>query len=256
MAAIAAAVETSPYPRIGVSLSAWAADGPVTVYRVHADTTRWPVRGTSDVSGAVAFGYDYEAPHAAPVHYEAVSGSTLIQSSDAVIPLTSPYLSVPGLPQLATSVSMIAKPAVGRVRPRTILQPIGRSTAIVLGDNRKAGSFKLGLLTRSIDAAAAITAMLDRSGVLLLRMPGTRYAWQYVDVGNIAEEPVQALLPDAGSAGALWSWDLDCVVTDPPVGGIYGDPTATWQALLDTGKTWGDLVSAGRTWLDLLRGNF
>lgn len=45
-----------------MQLGSWAAaDGPITVKRVHPDTSEWTVRGFTVISGGAAFVYDYEA---------------------------------------------------------------------------------------------------------------------------------------------------------------------------------------------------
>lgn len=257
MAAIATSVETTPNPRVGVSLSAWAADGPVDVYRVHPDTSRWLVRGMSSVSGAVAFGWDYEAPHMVAFHYEALSSSTLIVSPDTTVPVDGAYLSAPGLPTLASPVELVGKPKVVRARPRTVLRPIGRADAVVIGDSRKSGEFGVRLRTRTSADADVLDDILAWP-TLLLRIPGTRYPWQYVDVGDVDDDPSVSYRPvnpaDPYDVGAWSEWDLPCVVTGMPVGGIVGDPTASYQAWRDNppGTTYGD--DRTNTYLQLLQG--
>lgn len=263
MAAITATVVTNP-DRISISLSAWAADGPVAVYRVHADGTRWLVRGgqggttTVTVSGGVAAVFDDEAPHMVPVTYEASSGATLISSSAVTISVDGGYLSVPGLPSFRAAVNLVAKPGARRPRPRTVMRPRGRRNAVIIGDNRKGREFTLSLRTKTFADADHIEDILDQAGTVLLRMPGTRWAWLYVDVGDLSPAPTVHYRPvdgsDANDVGAWEEWTLECIETDPPVGGVYGDPTASWDVLQATGKTWDQLKVAGVTWLDRARG--
>ena len=78
-----------------------------------------------------------------------------------------------------------------------------------------------------------------------------------VQVGALQEAPVTKRIDLSGRGDDEWvRWSLECQVADAPVGGVVGDPTATWQALKDSGKTWGDLLAAGTTWLDLLKGEW
>lgn len=260
MASITVTTETSPYPRFGVALTAWAADGPVDVYRVHADTSRWLVRGVSAVSGGVAFGYDYEAPYSAVVHYEAISGTTSIVSSDVSLALDTAVLSAPGLPAFTMVVTPVSKPRqVTLGRDRTVLQPWGRSSAVVLGDTRKTGVFTIRFRTYGHAESDALANMFNQVDVLLLRLPRTRYPWQYVDVGDVDESPVLDRRAygdpaDATDPGTWSEWDVPCVTTGAPIGGIFGDPTASYQAWKDDppGTSYDD--DDTNTYLQLLQG--
>lgn len=254
MAAIAVTIDAT-YLRFGITLSAWAADGPVTVYRVHEDGTRWAVRGMSDVSGGSAFGYDYEGPLSAYVTYEATSGATLVQSVQRRIAVAANIatLTVPGVPTLGGTVLPARKPNLSRPRPQTPLAIYGRATPIVLSDSPKAPKFGLDLLTLTDTDAYTLTAALEVSSTLLLRMPGTRVTdWCYVSVGDVEEKPGT---PYKGVLGdEVSEWSLDCQVVSPPVGGVFGDPTATYQARVDKAATYQAAVTSGRTYLDRLKG--
>lgn len=253
MAAIAVTIDAT-YLRFGITLSAWAADGPVTVYRVHEDGTRWAVRGMSDVSGGSAFGYDYEGPLSAYVTYEATSGATLVQSVQrriAVAPNIA-TLTVPGVPTMGGTVLPARKPKMSRSRPQAKLVIFGRAEPLVLSDTLKSPEFTLDLLTLTDAEAYALTATLEVSSTLLLRMPGARVVdWCYVSTGALEDNPA----PYKGGLGEeVTEWSIPCQVTSPPVGGVFGDPTATYQARVDTGATYQDAVNSGRTYLDRLKG--
>ena len=260
---ITAVAAASPL-RVEVTVSGWSSDGALTLSRVHPDGTRWPVRGVPDVSGGTTFVADYEAPFAVPVYYEATNSSVLVWSSPVTVPLaTGGYLSVPGLPSLATAVQITAKPAWSRGRARTVVMPAGGTSQsvrpIVMSGPRGSRSFSVVVRTYTAADAAAVDAVLDWP-VILLRMPGIPPAWAYVAVSGEKATPMVHFRAvndaDEFDAGGWYEWALDCVEVDPPVGDNYGDPLATWQALVNTGKSWQDLVTAGKTWLDILRGDW
>ncbi len=263
MASIAAAVLGTP-PRISLTLTGWANNGALAIYRVHPDGTRWLVRGsqggdtTVTVTAGVAAVFDDEAPHMQAVTYQALSGGTTVTSGAVTITLAGGYLSVPGLPSFRIPVELIAKPSAIRPRPRTVMRPRGRTKAVVIGDNRKGREFALRIRTRTFDQARLLEEVTDQAGTLLLRMPGTRWAWTYVDIGDLSDEAVTPYRAQTGidptEVGAWEEWTLPCIETSPPVGGVYGDPTASWDALNATGKTWDQLKVAGVTWLDRARG--
>lgn len=246
------------YLRVGVTVSGFSVDGPVVVYRVHEDGTRWAVRGVSDVSGGSAFGYDYETPLNAPVTYEVTDGAVLTSSATVTVSAGGATLTIPGVPSMGGPVLVVGKPQLGRSRPSTTLEVFGRATPIVLSDTLKAPAGKLVVRTRTDTEAYQLTATLQLGSVFLLRVPGSRVTdWAYVMVGDVAEDPMvgygSANMPP-GSVAEWSDWTLQVQVVSPPVGGMFGDPTASYQSRVDTGATYQDAVNSGRTYLDRLRG--
>ncbi|NUS17806.1 MAG: hypothetical protein HOY69_41495 [Streptomyces sp.] len=247
------------YTRVGVNLSAWTADGPVTVSRVHSDGSRNAVRGMSAVSGGSAFGWDYEFPFNYDVTYEAWDGSTLITSAPLTVTApTRATLTAPGLPSFGGPVLIAKRPEPSRSRPKAVIDVQGRSRPIVKADILKSASFTLALMTRGDAEAYALLSMMEEAPVLLLRIPGTRETdWCYVSVGDVGEVPVSRVLPPAISVGDVeqtWAaWEIACQVVDSPVGGVFGDPTATYQASLDRYATYNDRLAGAATYLDALR---
>lgn len=239
------------YWRVGVQLGSWSADGPITVTRVHADGTRHSVRGVSDVSGGAAFGWDYETPLGSAFHYEAYDGANLISSGNVTLTVGSDLalLTAPGMPTFGGPVLPKAIPDMQHEKPSTVMRVLGRHNPIILSDSRKAPTFKLELLTETYSDGTALDAMLDAASVLLLRMPGTRLTeYCYVAVSDVTEAPIVA------DKRYQWStWSLTCTVTDAPVGGQYGDPTVTWQAVIDNHANWQDVVNDHAAWLDVLK---
>lgn len=259
MATITAALVTNP-DRVSVSLSGWSTDGNVAVYRIHPDGSRWLVRGAAggsysvSVSGGVGAVLDDEAPYMLPVTYEALDG-TVVAAGSVTIPLDTAYLTVPGLPSYRMPVTLLGKPGAGRERPGTVMAPRGRRNRVRISDALKGRSFGVRLRTYTFADADLLETLVERGATLLLRMPGTRWPWTYVSVSSLSSEPVVHYRPQSGSGPddvAAWEeWTLACEESDSPVGGIYGDPAASWDALEADGKTWDQLEAAGVTWDDL-----
>ncbi|MDQ6795293.1 MAG: hypothetical protein M3067_10850 [Chloroflexota bacterium] len=258
MAATITATLDSTYRRVGVQLGGFAASGPVSVYRVHADGTTHLVRGVSALSGGAAFGWDYEATFTGSVTYYAMDGTTKVTSGAVSVGTTDAMLRAPGLPSFDVTIHPIAKPKLRRVRPQTVLRPWGRSTAIVLSDTAKSAEFEISLRTYSDVEANALLALYQQTATALLIMPNTRTDWQYVALGDLLEVPVVVYgrqPGDTAASPATWAeWVVPCVVVDQPVGGIYGDPTATYSAVAAAYPTYAALLAAKSTYLDLLRG--
>lgn len=254
------------YLRVGVSLSAdpLSENRPTLMYRVHQDGSRNLVRGMSDLSGGVAFGWDYEAPLGVPFGYEWIDLGLVLATTDTDTVLPAPAwdyasLTVPGLPSFGGQIIPAGKPVIRRPRPTATLSVIGRTVPIVKSDVMKAPAFTLDVHTLTDADAYTLSATLSVASVLLLRMPGTRVTdWCYVSlVGDVEEKPgvFYKDRPDSGrSDGQFSTWTLPFQVVDSPVGGVFGDPTATYQASLDQFATYADRAAAHSTYLDALRG--
>lgn len=253
--------------RVDVTISGWDVDGPVDVYRIHPDGSRWQVRGAEGVYGGVGVAFDDEAPFMVPLRYVARNGAGTEYISDpVVINEPGPWLSVPGIATMSSAVQVMAEPSPARQRPSAYLSPMQTPTPgqpvfpLAIHTAQVAPSFALDIRAKSIDAANAILTMTATAPVLLLRMPGTLLPWQYVSVSAVTPSPVVPYrrmgCDGAGDNGEVGEWydvRLACQVTSRPVGGYVGDPDASWQALLDDGLTWQDLLDRGLTWLDLLQ---
>jgi hypothetical protein len=217
----------------------------------------------SKISGGLAFGWDYEAPLDMPVTYEWVEGSVLAFTDDAVT-LPAPAwdyasLTVPGLPSFGGQVIPAGKPVIRRPRPTAAMNVIGRSAPIIKSDVMKAPAFTLELYTVTHADGYMLSATLGVAPVLLLRMPGTRVTdWCYVTVvGDVEETPGVRFKDRPGSGrsdGEFSTWSIPLQVVDSPTGGVFGDPTATYQASLDQFATYADRAGAHATYIDALRG--
>jgi hypothetical protein len=234
------------YARVGVQIDGFTDGVPVTITR-DGDAVRSGV-GVVPSSGSY-FVWDYEAPFDVSVHYEATDG-TLTATDDVTLPLTVAYLRAPGLPSLDREILPANVPAVSRPRPTAVLRPLGRRAPVVLSGTRSAGEFTLQVWARSATEADDIQALVDEAAVALLIMPRARgIARVYVSIADVEEQPI------TGYVDEEWSlWVLACVVVDSPVGDTTGDPTASYQAIVDAHSSYASLYAANDTYLDVLRG--
>jgi len=262
MATITGAPETTPLPRVGISLAAWT-DGPVTVTRVHADGNRVTVRSIPDSSGGVSFGYDNETPLGEYFYYEAVSGATLVTSSNVKVDRIDERISSPGMPQLDVQIDMVAVPAAKKSRPTAILDGPFRSMPAGEYGERSSARFAVQLRADSVAERVAVDQILQQSGVVLVRIPLTEWAATYAMVTDDDRDPKVSFRRQGTATDTVAdrrTFTLACVETTSPVGGSYGDPTASYQALVDSGRTYQTLLdwkgTGATVYLDLLRGGF
>jgi hypothetical protein len=236
--------------RIGVTLNAFLTDSATAIYRVHADGTRVLVRG-GDVttSGGQAFVWDYEYPTNEAVYYVADDAGAERTSNTLTITDTRCWLRAPGLPGLDTTVRFRVLPERAYARPTTFLSPIGRRTTVPVSDVRKAPSFTLEVVCLTNAESDAVEALLNDAATAYLLWPNTKHHDTYVAIADASERPV------AGKVGEpLRVWTLACTEVARPAGGIAFDPTASWQAILDTSASWTAVSSTYTSWLDVLQG--
>ena len=264
--AVTAVVEAASL-RVSVSLSGVTPDGPVEVWRAHSDGTRDLLRGLPPVYGGVSQVYDYLAPYT-PVagqlqfRYELTSGGTLYTSAWLDLVSVDVRLRAPAYPGTEAVVCPLRRPSVSMSRPQSIMEPIGRETPIVQSGVMQAGRFTLAVEVYSYAAARALERLLRMSPTVLLQRPAEMDSWQYVSVGTPERSPfADNLLPTVdGDVGSWMRYSLPCTVVDAPPGGIMGDPSASYQALVTNGWTYQQLLNwkgAGTTtYLDVIKGGF
>jgi hypothetical protein len=236
--------------RIGVTLASFLTDAPTTIYRVHADGTRVLVRGGDvTISGGAAFVWDYEYPTNEAVKYVADDNGAERTSNTLTITDSRCWLRAPGLPGLDTVVRFRALPERTLPRPTTFLSPIGRRTTVPVSDVRKSPQFNLEVVCTTSAESDAVEALLNDAPTAYLLWPNTKHHGTYVAIADAVERPV------AGKVGdPLRVWALACTEAARPAGGIAFDPTASWQAILDTSASWTAVSSTYTSWLDVLQG--
>ncbi|MBK9087509.1 MAG: hypothetical protein IPL80_19955 [Sterolibacteriaceae bacterium] len=120
--------------------------------------------------------------------------------------------------------------------------------------------------TKTDADAVALEAVVESAPRLLLRIPGIRQSWQHIDCDGFGEAPPVPFMrrtttgADNGEVGEWAEWSLGFTVAGDPVALPFGDPTASYQAIVDKGWTYQQLLdwkSAGATtYVQVLRGGF
>lgn len=264
MATITATVDlTTTPPRVSVSLAGWAADGPVTVQRVHADTSIHTIY-MPDVSGGVSQAYDYWPTTVEACTYQAMDGAILVQSAAVTVGDDGAWLVPAGMPDTATRIQATRTPAVAESRPIALMESPFRAYPKGEYGVASAGTFELELMTRSAAEFTALRAALRSSGKALIRLPYSDLPWQWCLVTRWPREPVvhyRRQDPMVTDSVADWrTWTLSCVVTGDPDAAPFGDPTASHQALVNSGKTYQQVLDwktvGGTPYLEVLKGGF
>lgn len=237
------------YVRVGLQGEDWIDGTPVDLTR-DGETVRGG-KALVPSSGAF-FVWDYEARLNAPLAYLSSDG-TRSSAASVTIPVTDAWLRAPGLPSLDMPVLPREVPQVARPRPTATLRPLGRRRPVVLSGTRSAGEFTLNLWTQNDEEADALQTLIEEAATALLLMPGARAVDRvYVALGDAEEVPLTGFRPAGTEDWTLWT--VAATVVDSPIGGVFGDPTASYQALVDTYSTYSALQAAHPTYLSVLRG--
>lgn len=230
-----------------------------TVTRLNLDGSTVPVRTqdgnplplTTSGSNRVGLIYDYEAPFQQAVSYSTVE-TPGTSTPQVTVPENRIWLIHPGVPALSVPVTLGSGSlaTVTRAAKRGVFYPMGRQNPVVQTDGaRKGADSQINVLTSSTDDLAALRALLQDTGVLLLNIPGSRdYGFDtcYIAVGDVGEARPVDLLP------VTWrSTSLPFVVVDRPAGGSQAQRT---YVDLFNYATYADLLAAYPTYTDLLAG--
>lgn len=236
--------------RISITMAGWSTDTPVTIYR-EVSGARTPVRGADPLTPLAGGGFlwDYEAPFGVSVRYVAADAGTDIYSGSVSLTETRAWLRVPGLPFYDLPVVPDRYPATERVRPSVTLRPLGRSRPVVISDVLQSETGTVGFLASTSAEADSIAAALAVSPVVLLHFPGTRWGLRYLSISKVSEATASGFADTD-----LFLFECDFTVVDRPEGALYGDPTNSYQLVLDTFATYSALYSAETSYLDLLSG--
>lgn len=182
-------------------------------------------------------------------------GPRTLVSNPVTVDIDTAFVTVPGLPGLRMPLTLVAKPGASRERPATVITPRGRRNRVVISDALKGRLFQVRVRSKTFAEADLLEDLAESGATLLLRMPGTRWPWVYATVTKLEAEPVVHYRPAADASptdvSAWEEWVLSCEESDPPVGGITGDPTGSWDAITAAGLTWDQLTAAGVTWAAL-----
>lgn len=238
----------------------------LTVWRIDPDGKQRQViiPSGSRLSGGIATLFDYHAPFNKQVSYVVTAGSAntngtptpapaiIGQSTVWLIHPTNPKLSVEVFPASTTAVNPAYLDSIGsRVRPNKVGQfdiP-GRKTPITINDGqRRSVQSSITIRTQGDVTGAALDALLDDGGPILLSTPGTEgwdVKWEWIQPldltftnktnGWVAYPFRDYALPyvvvdqPVANSGSLWTW-----------GDIAGYPT--WGAVAAAYSTWGKMA--------------
>jgi hypothetical protein len=230
-----------------------------TVTRLNPDGTTSPVRTqdgnplplTTSGSNRVGLLYDYEPQFGAQVSYSTLETPGTV-AGPVVVPEDRIWLIHPAIPSLSIPVTLApgSLTQISRAAKRGVFYPMGRQNPVVQTDGaRKGVESTLNVLTMNTADLAALRALLQDTGVLLLNIPTDRdygFPTCYIAVGDVSEARSVDRLPAPYRVTSL-----PFVVVDRPAGGSQAQRTL---ADLFEYATLADLMTAYPTFADLLAG--
>lgn len=212
-----------------------------------------PLRGTpiDTVAGAVTV-RDYEVPQNTAVTYRVYPvGSVGLAVATSAITITDrgAWLVHPALGgTLSVQAVPMRWPAWQRDARQSRVDPLGVSTPVVVSDVRGSRQGTFTVYVAGAAAAAALSALLDSTRVVLLssvRYPAP-YVW--VSIGEETWTPLEATI--GASTTDLWQVDLPLTEVARPA--ITSSGVVTWLDVAARYTTWNDLAAAYTTWDALL----
>lgn len=265
LAAIATELPGEYAAQISIQGLTTAGNTQYSLYRMTADGTLTPVRGTAGdmldltISGALAVAVDYEAPLDVPVQWYVITsggpGDGTETYTTTALTLTAPprntmVVKDPLLPARSGVFEVSAPADWTRPASAATFWPRGASAPIIRFDVRRSRTGTLTVLTET-DADRQQLEWLLASGDTLLMQAPTATGWDdiYVQVADAAEP---RSVPLAADTCRLWSLPLTEVAR--PAGGVTGSAGRTWQDVLNDYDTWFDVYQAYSTWAGVLTG--
>lgn len=240
-------------PRVLLQLT-YTGQTSATIVRNDPDGSQTPVRlaepAALDGSGSWV-GYDYESWFESATTYTATTAGGSITSSSFTLDVTSCWLRHPGVPSLSQQVDYQGEGEPVRSVTQAVLEPLGRSTPIVVSDGkRKSKRGELTLRTHDDDEHGKLVALLDDVTPLLLDVPpskqfGADLSHQYLSLGDLTQRRLVTFYKHP------WRiWTAPYIVVGRPAGGIqaqrtYADLLAfpTYQAVLTAYGTYTNVVT-------------
>lgn len=205
--------------------------------------------------------------HASTSTMKYAVGATIATSDTVKLDVSQAWIKVPGLPALDMKIDLVSKPdSISRDRASSILLPFGARNPVAVMGPVQNPAMQIKIRTSTLQESFDFIQLLEStSGAFLLITPGWRYSWSYLAATGVSEEDVTPWRDpslkddtiidyDARHVSLLTTWTLTCRTVSRPEGGISGDPSVSWQAVIDRYATWADLIADKASWLDLLRG--
>lgn len=227
-----------------------------TVVRSDPDGQQIPVRladpATLDGSNQWV-GYDYESWFGASTVYTATADAPVI-SAAVILDVPDVWLRHPGVPDLSLPIDFQGEGEPTRAVIRSVQQPLGRATPIVVTDGRRrAKSGQITIRTATDAEHEALLALFDDTTPLLLDVPpalsyGPTLRHQYLSLGDLSERRRQGdYYPDPNR---IWNAPYD--VVGRPAGGVQAQ--RTYATVLAESATYQDVLTRYTTYTELLTG--
>ena len=242
-------------PRIRLDLEYIGATE-ATIVRSDPDGQQIPVRladpATLDGSNQWV-GYDYESWFGEPTSYAATADAPVI-SGTVTLDVPDIWLRHPGVPDLSLPIDFQGEGEPTRTVTRSVQQPLGRATPIVVTDGRRrARNGQITIRTATDAEHEALLALLDDTTPLLLDVPtavpfGPKVRHVWLSIGDLTERRRQ--VDYAPDPNRVWSAPYDEV--GRPAGGIQAQ--RTYATVLAESATYQDVLTRYATYTELLTG--
>jgi hypothetical protein len=247
---------TNSPPRVLLNLT-YTGQTSATIVRNDPDGSQTPVRlaepVTLDGTGSAVL-YDYESWFGSSTTYTATTAGGSITSSAVILDVGAVWLRHPGIPSLSRKIDFHGEGDPVRAVNQAVLQPLGRSTPVVLSDGqRKAKTGTITIWTASDTEHANLLGLLDDLSVLLLDVPpswefGADLTHQYLSIGDVTmQRRIEGYYVDPNRI-----WTAPYIVVGRSAGGVQSQ--RTWATVLAAYATWQDVRTRYATWTDVLTG--
>jgi hypothetical protein len=247
-----------PRVKLTVTDSGLPAINTVTVTRLDSYSGRTSVVRTYDgevltllTNGSVrtSIVYDYEMPYGQAVTYSTVEQPAV--TATVTVDETRSWLIHPGVPALSRTVEFRAGSfdTEDRAVNSGVFQPIGRRNSVVVTDGqRKSPKGTFTLATDTLGDLAALMALMDNAGVLLLNVPVSDGLG--IETAYIAVQDLQVTRPSDVGTDQARDIIMPYIVVDSPLGGSQSE--RTWTDITTTYASWTALLAGQATWAHVL----
>lgn len=230
-------------PRVLIELT-YTGQTQATIVRNDPDGSSTPVRlaDPATLDGSAQWvGFDYESWFGSSFNYTATTSGGSLTSSTISLDVPDVWLRHPGIPSLSQQIDFQGEGDPVRPVVQAVLEPLGRTTPIVISDGqRKSKRGDITIRTSNDTEAEALLGLVDNVTPLLLDVPpskgwGADLVHQYVALGDLTmRRRIEGYYPDPNRI-----WVAPYIVVGRPAGGIVSQRTygnvnadfATYQAV-------------------------
>lgn len=246
------AVTDAANARVRVDLY-WPDIRQATIERVYPDGTSYEVRGGDPATMCTAWArWDYEAPLDVEVYYRATSaerdGLTVTTAPLTLASNGIAWLKHPNRPDLNIQIDLRAIGQRDRRPRRAMLHPPERKHPITVYGARQAESGQIVIQVDNTDELAALNAILDDGGDLLLQTPSTwgDFNW-YISVVTPSANRLDPMVYDVHVEQIPTIFD----VTGRPPGEATGSDGSQYGDLGEDWNTYLQMAASATTYIEL-----